>query len=169
MSDGIDGEVQDCSKKNCSDGGYVYPIKFQLRTFAALNSFEFKNKQNLFRRPLWKYSLRASADKFFRTISCLAPIFSSLNSHFMSKKIPVAAVFMLLAFTALCQGFEKAKVVDLIQNQQYDEVLSYLKPFSITDSQNIQVLSYMGFVNNLVENNKEAVKFYQKVFDDERY
>ena len=152
-------------KKICSAGDYLYPVKFQLRTFTALNSSEFKNKQNLFRQHLWKYSLTASADKFFGTIICLAPLFSLLNSHFMSKTISFAAALMLLAFTALCQGFEKTKVVDLIQNQQYEEALSYLKPFSISDSQNIQVLSYLGFVNNLIDNNKEAAKFYLKVFD----
>ncbi len=82
----------------------------------------------------------------------------------MSKTILAASVFILLSATALCQNFEKNKVVDLVQNQQYDEALSYLKPFGISDSQNIQVLSYLGFVNNLVENNKEAAKSYQKVF-----
>jgi len=102
------------------------------------------------------------SDNFF-PIFCSAILIIKLL--FMSKTILFAMLFVLPFVACFSQSFEKNKVVDLVQNQQYEEALNYLKPFSVTDSQNLQVLNYLGFLNNLIENNREATKFYQKSFE----
>lgn len=60
---------------------------------------------------------------------------------------------------------DKNKVMDFFQNQQFDEALSYLLPAVLADTQNIQLLGYLGYANYMSDNTKAAEKYYQDIFN----
>lgn len=81
----------------------------------------------------------------------------------MKKAFLFALPCILFSCTVFSQAvFEKTRVVDLIQNQQYEDAQDYLNSCYSRDSQNIQVLNYLGFVNNMLENDRVAEQFYLK-------
>ncbi|HLY71188.1 MAG TPA: hypothetical protein VKR53_15750 [Puia sp.] len=58
---------------------------------------------------------------------------------------------------------DKTKVVDLFQNQQFEEVVNYLLPIMDNDSNNIDALGYLAYANYMIENTRAAEKCFQKV------
>ena len=81
-------------------------------------------------------------------------------------------LLFLLAFAIfLCSShaqsspIDKNKVMDLFQDQQFDEAISYLLPIAAADTQNIQLLGYLGYANYMTDNTKAAEKYYQGIFN----
>jgi tetratricopeptide (TPR) repeat protein len=60
-------------------------------------------------------------------------------------------------------SIDKNKVLDFFQNQQFDEAISYITPAASIDSQNIQLLSYLGYANYMNDNTDAAEKYYQQI------
>lgn len=66
---------------------------------------------------------------------------------------------------AQSNSIEIRKVMDLFQNQQFDEVISYLSPVEKLDPKNIEVLSHLGYAHYMNDNYKAARKYYERVVD----
>lgn len=96
-------------------------------------------------------------------------IFSAqiINKRFM-KTILSFLLFQALficTINAQSAAIDKNKVMDFFQNQQFDEAIIYLNPAAVIDTQNIQLLSYLGYANYMNDNAKAAEKYYTKVFN----
>ncbi len=61
-------------------------------------------------------------------------------------------------------AFDKEKVNDFLQNQQFDEAINYLMPVFSRDSNNKQVLAWLGYANFMDEKNDVAETFYQRIY-----
>jgi tetratricopeptide (TPR) repeat protein len=59
--------------------------------------------------------------------------------------------------------FDQNKVITLFQNQEFEELVQYLEPFSSQDSLNIQLLGYLGNAYNMSERPKQAARYYEKI------
>lgn len=59
---------------------------------------------------------------------------------------------------------DKNKVMTLFQNQQFDEVIDYVLPAVSKDSDNIELLSYLGYAAYMNDHAEEAEKFYKHIF-----
>lgn len=60
-------------------------------------------------------------------------------------------------------GIDRIKLMDLFQNQDFDGAISYLEPFIVNDSSNIQVLSFLGYAHYMKDDFTGADKYYQSV------
>lgn len=59
---------------------------------------------------------------------------------------------------------DKNKVLDLFQNQQFDEAISYLTTDLSKDSGNLQRLGFLGYAYYMNEDYMTAEKFYRRMF-----
>jgi tetratricopeptide (TPR) repeat protein len=53
-------------------------------------------------------------------------------------------------------GVDKSKIMDLFQDQQFEEALNYLSPVLQTDSANLPVLNYAGYAYYMTDNEASA-------------
>ncbi|HVU95429.1 MAG TPA: tetratricopeptide repeat protein [Puia sp.] len=60
-------------------------------------------------------------------------------------------------------GVDKSKVMDLFQDQQFDEALSYLSPVLQADSDNVPVLNYAGYAYYMNDNETGARACYERM------
>ena len=58
---------------------------------------------------------------------------------------------------------DKNKVMDFFQNQQFEEAVNYLIPAATIDSQNIQLLGYLGYAHYMNDNTKMAADYFRKI------
>jgi tetratricopeptide (TPR) repeat protein len=65
--------------------------------------------------------------------------------------------------TRYAGGVDKEKVMDLFQDQQYDEALGYLSPVLQADSDNLPVLTYAGYAYYMSENETAAIACYRRM------
>jgi len=72
-------------------------------------------------------------------------------------------VILLSNVNAQSTSVDKNKVLDFFQNQQFDDAISYLSPAASIDSQNIQLLGYLGYANYMNDNSDAAEKYYQQI------
>jgi len=82
------------------------------------------------------------------------------------KKIFIFTLFAIFIFTD-CKAqsnFDKNKVLEFFQNQQYDEAIAYLSNTISNDGKNIQTLSYLAYANYMNDNDEAAEKYYREVF-----
>jgi tetratricopeptide (TPR) repeat protein len=78
-----------------------------------------------------------------------------------------------LYFLALCvlsfrggtaqTGFDRNKLLDYFQGQQFEEAISYLQPLSQQDSGNVQLLGYLGYAYNMLDDTKAAARYYSQI------
>lgn len=59
---------------------------------------------------------------------------------------------------------DKTRVMELFQNQQFDDAISYLRPSLGDDSANTTVLGYLGYAYYMMDNTRDAENCYQKIF-----
>jgi len=83
------------------------------------------------------------------------------------KKIVCATFGILSIIIAHPQStnIDKNRVMEFFQNQQYDEAINYLMPLASHDSNNIQLLHYLGYANYMNDDMKSAEKYYQTIFN----
>jgi len=60
-------------------------------------------------------------------------------------------------------GVDKNKVMDLFQDQQFDEALNYLSPVLQADSDNVPVLNYAGYAYYMSDNEAGARACYERI------
>jgi len=60
-------------------------------------------------------------------------------------------------------GVDKSKVMDLFQDQQFDEALNYLSPVLQADSDNAPVLNYAGYAYYMSDNEAGARACYERM------
>jgi tetratricopeptide (TPR) repeat protein len=60
-------------------------------------------------------------------------------------------------------GVDKSKVMDLFQDQQFDEALNYLSPVLQADSDNVPVLNYAGYAYYMSDNEAAARACYERI------
>ena len=64
-------------------------------------------------------------------------------------------------------SIDKNKVLDYFQNQQFEEALQYLEPVFAIQPDNIQVMTYLGYAHYMLDDYKEAKRFYQLIFSSD--
>jgi tetratricopeptide (TPR) repeat protein len=60
-------------------------------------------------------------------------------------------------------GVDRNKVMDLFQDQQFDEALNYLSPVLRADSDNVPVLNYVGYAYYASDNESAARVCYERL------
>ena len=60
-------------------------------------------------------------------------------------------------------GVDKSKVMDLFQDQQFEEALNYLNPVLKADSDNVPVLNYTGYAYYMSDNQAGAHACYSRM------
>ena len=60
-------------------------------------------------------------------------------------------------------GVDKEKIMDLFQDQQYDEAVNYLSPVLKADSDNVPVLNYTGYAYYMQDNEQAAIACYHRM------
>jgi tetratricopeptide (TPR) repeat protein len=60
-------------------------------------------------------------------------------------------------------GVDKEKIMDLFQDQQYDEAVNYLSPVLKADSNNVPVLSYTGYAYYMQDDEQAAIACYRRM------
>lgn len=60
-------------------------------------------------------------------------------------------------------GVDKSKVMDLFQDQQFEEALNYLSPVLQADSDNVPVLNYAGYAYYMSDNTAAAHACYERI------
>ena len=79
-------------------------------------------------------------------------------------------LFFCINFLFICHisaqpnTIDKNKVMDFFQNQQFDEAIDYLMPVASMDSDNLQLLGFLGYANYMNDNMPAAEKYYQRIF-----
>ncbi len=78
-------------------------------------------------------------------------------------------IICLIVFTSLfqvnasAQSADKNKVMDFFQNQQFEEAINYLNTAVAADTQNIQLLGYLGYAYYMNDNTSLADKYYRQL------
>lgn len=87
----------------------------------------------------------------------------------MLKLFVSCAISLLLVGTAAAQpaALDKNKVLDYIQEQQFDEAISYLQPIVAGDSANQQALRFLGYAFYMSDNVQAAKQCYLKMFSND--
>ena len=67
--------------------------------------------------------------------------------------------------TRYAGGVDKDKVMDLFQDQQFEEAIGYLSPVLKADSDNLPVLTYAGYAYYMQDNEAAAVACYRRMLD----
>jgi len=81
---------------------------------------------------------------------------------------------MKIYLTALLYLFQQISVygqaipdrnimLDYFQNQQFEEAISYLTPALARDSDNVQILGYLGYANYMDERPESALYYFSKI------
>jgi tetratricopeptide (TPR) repeat protein len=83
----------------------------------------------------------------------------------MNKGGTFIFINLFVAFTSYAQSPDKEKISDLLQNQQFEDAIDYLKPFYQKDSDNLQILNSLGYAFFMNDNKEEARIYFQKIFD----
>ena len=65
--------------------------------------------------------------------------------------------------TRFAGGVDKEKVMDLFQDQQFDEALGYLSPVLQADSDNLPVLNYTGYAYYMSDNAGAAIACFRRM------
>src|ERR1700733_9340094 len=60
-------------------------------------------------------------------------------------------------------GVDKEKVMDLFQDQQFDEAVAYLSPVLKADSDNVPVLNYTGYAYYMQNDEQAAIACYRRM------
>lgn len=60
---------------------------------------------------------------------------------------------------------DKNIVIDLFQNMQYEDAISYLLAAEKTDSVNLQILGYLGYAYHMNDDMNNAGRYYQKMLN----
>ena len=69
---------------------------------------------------------------------------------------------MLRIFSLTAQPVtDKNKIMDYLQNQQFEEAISYLSPALASDSDNSTLLGYIGYVYYMNDKEEDAARIYQ--------
>lgn len=79
---------------------------------------------------------------------------------------PFMILFMnlLLLTPARSQpDLHKTVLFDYLQNHQYDEAISYISLTLTKDTNNLQILGYLGYINFMNDNTGSALGYYQKI------
>ena len=74
-------------------------------------------------------------------------------------------ILFLCNTKAQSNTIDKNKVMEYFQNQQFDEVISYLSLAAVEDTQNIQLLGYLGYAYYMNDNTAAAEKYYGAIFN----
>jgi tetratricopeptide (TPR) repeat protein len=84
----------------------------------------------------------------------------------MYKPIFLLLANFLFSFYSQAQSpmFEKNKVLEFFQEQEYDEATAYLMPAFLADSANLQLLQFLGYANYMKEDMKAAEEYYSRIF-----
>jgi tetratricopeptide (TPR) repeat protein len=59
--------------------------------------------------------------------------------------------------------FEQTKVMAYFQNQEFEEAIRYLLPFSLQDTSNTQLLGYVAYAYHMSDQLKSAANYYEKI------
>ena len=60
---------------------------------------------------------------------------------------------------------DKSIVMDFLQNQQFEEAISYLAPALGDDSSSVPVLGWLGYAYYMADNTRSAQTCYQRIFE----
>src|SRR5580698_1989659 len=60
-------------------------------------------------------------------------------------------------------GVDKEKIMDLFQDQQFDEAVAYLSPVLKADSNNVPVLTYTGYAYYMQDDEQAAIACYRRM------
>ena len=74
-------------------------------------------------------------------------------------------ILFLCNTKAQSNTIDKNKVMEYFQNQQFDEAISYLSLAAVKDTQNIQLLAYLGYAHYMNDNTAAAEKYYRVIFN----
>jgi len=77
----------------------------------------------------------------------------------------IVLLFHLNKISAQPPRVDKTIVMDLFQNMQYEDAISYLLAAEKTDSLNLQVLGYLGYAYQMNDDLGNASKYYQRMLD----
>jgi tetratricopeptide (TPR) repeat protein len=83
-----------------------------------------------------------------------------MRKFILSYSISLLCLFHSHAQTVVV---DKVKVMEYLQNQQFEEATGYLMPILAGDSANPQVLNFLGFACYMNENITDAKKYYQRM------
>ncbi|HZE86310.1 MAG TPA: hypothetical protein VE035_18450 [Puia sp.] len=61
-------------------------------------------------------------------------------------------------------AIDKSKVMDFFQNQQFDEAIGYLSPAATADSNDLQLLGWLGYAQYMNDNNGAAAQYFGRIF-----
>ena len=64
-------------------------------------------------------------------------------------------------------AFDKSKLTDYFQNQQFEEAIQYMIPALQSDSNNITLLGYAGYAYYMNDYKKAAEACYQRIYDQD--
>jgi tetratricopeptide (TPR) repeat protein len=59
--------------------------------------------------------------------------------------------------------FDKSKVMDFFQHQQFEETVNYITRAVAADTKNTQLLGYLGYAYYMNDNTKEAENVYRQI------
>ena len=82
------------------------------------------------------------------------------------KKFILSYATCFLCICNICaqsSAIDKLKVMEYLQNQQFEEAINYLAPLIVNDSANQQVLGLLGYAHYMNDNIPEAKKYYEKI------
>jgi tetratricopeptide (TPR) repeat protein len=85
------------------------------------------------------------------------------------KTILLTAIVSLASLVARSQtsSFDKSRVQDYFQEQQYEEAITYLQPIVAADSANQQTLRLLGYALYMADNVRDAKQCYQRMFSND--
>lgn len=95
---------------------------------------------------------------FFCCFFCCIAIFSA---HAQMDSSPLKGA--LGTATRYAGGVDKDKVMDLFEDQQFDEAIQYLNPVLKKDSDNLPVLTYAGYAYYMEDNEAAATACYRRL------
>lgn len=84
----------------------------------------------------------------------------------MRKAILIQLLLLLFATPILAQetSLDKSRVTAYFQNQEFEEAINYLQPLLGSDSTNPSILGYLGFAHSMINNDKQARKYYKQLY-----
>jgi len=77
----------------------------------------------------------------------------------------IVLLFQVEKISAQPPRVDKNIVMDLFQNMQYEDAISYLLAAEKTDSLNLQTLGYLGYAYQMNDDYNNAGRYYQKMLD----
>lgn len=84
-----------------------------------------------------------------------------ISAHAQMDSSPLKST--LGTATRFAGGVDKDKVMDLFQDQQFDEAINYLSPVLKADSDNMPVLTYAGYAYYMEDNQAAATACYRRL------